>query len=514
MGQRIITLLFLFIFISLIACSGGGGSTSSSSSSSSSGGAATTTTFPGGSLDDLKALSSSLTFDILEISGKLDLPHYTSETITVNTLNVTSSGSIGYSYSTCTYVDAPSITINAAGDVNINGDILLKGRSGTSVSASATCNSCYGQDGGDIVITSVGNLNISGRVMNGGGGGATIRYVGFPSSACNAGASGNLTLNTTDNTVLTNSDVDNKAGKNFDDVYGASGIATITTGNQFTMTGGSISTTGTLNFTANMADISGSITYGSLNDSIGGTADSTNPIILINNPLPNETIAWNTPFQIQVQASDDGMGLRNVHVTGFGHDQAHFESEFVNGVLSIDIPSANSPTTLSAIATDNKGLQSTALVQGITISYPQESEPNDSLAQAQTINSGGLIDGDILTGDAGYASAAVQTYLQNNGDVDWATRLIEDVYAVTLSQSATNISISMDFTGNSNTPDIDIYLLNSNGTVLLTQSVRDNIATSNYTESINYTGTSGATYYLVLQAFNVTSRANYRLTRN
>jgi hypothetical protein len=126
---------------------GGGGGASTSTTTTGSGG---TTNFAGGTLDELKALSPNLTFDHLEISGKLVLPHYSNETISVNSLTITSSGSIGYEYSTCEYVDAPSITIDASGEVIIEGSISLYGRSGTRVISGATCNSCYGQDGGNV----------------------------------------------------------------------------------------------------------------------------------------------------------------------------------------------------------------------------------------------------------------------------------------------------------------------------------------------------------------------------
>lgn len=507
------TVIAIITGVMLVSCGGDGGSSSGGSGSSDNN--ATTVTFSGGSLDELKALSSSLTFDHLEITGALKLPFYSSDTITVNTLTISSTGSIGYSYSTCEYKDAPSITIIADDDVKIDGEILLHGRSGTSVTSSATCNSCYGQDGGDISITSGSNININGRIMNGGGGGASIRYVGYPSSACSAGSSGNLTIRATGNIALNGSAIDNMAGRNFDNDYGSSGAAVIRTDSQFTMSGGSISTTGSLNFQANLADISGPITYGTLTESIGGTTDTTQPIALIINPQPNTSLAWRQPFQIQIQAYDDGMGLRNIHLNGFGHNQTHYESEFVNGVLSIDIASADTPTNLDIVATDNKGLQTSLSVQGLTISYPQETEPNNNLVQAQAISSGGMIAGNIFTGDSGYANTALRAYIQNLGDPNWASRLAEDVYAITLSSTATSINVSLDFSGNSQPIDIDIYLLNSSGTAVVAASYRDNIGTSNYTESINYSGaTSGATYYLALQAYNVTNRANYRLTRN
>ena len=505
----------LIVTLGLAACGGGGGGggdgTNNSGDEGNSSGAII---FEGGSLADLKAIKPDLNFDTLEINGSLGLPFYSSAKITAKNLTITPKGSIGYKYSTCEYNDAPSIALNVANDVVIDGVIRLRGRSGTTVSSGASCNSCYGQDGGDVSIVAGGNITVSSSILNYGGGGASIHYIGSPSSPCSAGASGNLTLEAKGNMTLDNATIDNRAGHNFNNAYATSGKTNINTGNHFIMNGGSIDTTGVLNFSANLATISGIIDYGSLNESLAGAKDTSPPILTIISPTAGTILDWHQPFQIQIQASDDGMGLHDIQVTGFGHDQRHYESEFVNGELRIDIAEADEPTSLDVVVTDNKRLQTSASVANLSIAYPQEIEPNDSLAQAQVIDSGRIVDGNIKTGDAGYANSAIQNYLKNLGDPGWNTRLAEDVYTITLPPSATRINVKLNFTNNPDMPDIDLYLLSSGGNTVLDASTGDNQSTGNYTESINYSGaTGGATYYLLLQAYNVSSRANYRLTR-
>ena len=90
-----------------------------------------TTEFTGGLLSALAAQSPSLTFDYLLISGPLQLPAASSTTLSVNQLTISPSGSVGYSYTDCQYDPAPSLTVQAAGQVTINGPITLRGRSST-----------------------------------------------------------------------------------------------------------------------------------------------------------------------------------------------------------------------------------------------------------------------------------------------------------------------------------------------------------------------------------------------
>jgi hypothetical protein len=506
-------LLSLALIFTACGGGGGGGSDGSSPNSPNNPNSPGTTTFSGGTLDALKALSPTLTFDDLQITGTLTLPLYTNAVITANKVTVTSTGRIGYSYTTCQYVDAPSITINASGDVVFEGEISLTGRSGTTVTESATCNSCYGQDGGNVTIT--GNtITVSGKILNYGGAGASTHWSFGGSSPCSAGGSGNLKLAATTTMNLSGAGIANTAGKNFEGTAGKSGTATITAGGAFTMKDGNINSTGAMTFTVASTDIWGSITYGTLTESIGGAPDTTPPVVTVLSPLPNTSVTWGQTLQVKVQASDTGgMGLRNVKITGFGYDKTHSVTEFVNGVLTVDISSAVSPATLTVLATDNKGRQTTVSVPGLSGRYPQETEPNDSMSQAQTLNAGSTIQGTILTTDSGSINQAIRTYLQNVPDPLWSTAIVQDWYKITLPSTSTTVALNLDFKGNPGTPDIDLYLLDSTGNLILKVSGNDNPQTGNYTESISYTGTAGATYYLAVQAYKVPTRATYLLTR-
>ena len=98
--------------ITLVACGGGSGGEPETGA-----GGGDVVTFGGGTIDDLRALNGALTFGSLSITGPLQLPIAGDEKLTVGDLTVTTDGSIGYEYSTCEYRDAPSLTIEASGDV-------------------------------------------------------------------------------------------------------------------------------------------------------------------------------------------------------------------------------------------------------------------------------------------------------------------------------------------------------------------------------------------------------------
>ena len=83
------------------------------------------TVFSGGTLDDLRQLSPTLSFDHLRITGILSLPAGGSATLNVNKLTITESGGVSYTYSDCTYLPAPDFTVQATGDVVVNGDISV-----------------------------------------------------------------------------------------------------------------------------------------------------------------------------------------------------------------------------------------------------------------------------------------------------------------------------------------------------------------------------------------------------
>lgn len=502
-------IIILLQATALSSCGGGGGGNEEDIN----GGTtpdSTTTTFPGGTLDDLMALSADLTFDHLEISGKLVLPTPSSETITVNSLTIKDTGSIGYTYSTCEYVSAPDITIQATGDVDIEGDIDLHGRSGTRVTGGAACNSCYGQNGGNAII-SAANITVSANISTYGGSGSTFVFSGSPSSGCSGGNSGALQLTAKSDMDLSGANINANRGAGgygggSSGSNGASAAVSIVTDGQFSMVGGSVKSSGALTFEAGqVTDIYGPITYGSLTESIGGFTDTTQPSVTIVSPQPNSSIPWNQPLIVTIDAFDSGMGLREIEITGLGYDDTHSGTEFTNGRLTFNISTPNLPTTFDIVATDNKGLQTTTSVIGLSLAYTQEIEPNDDMTQAQAVALPDIIEGNINSNDSGSTNAAIDAFVNTSVTV-------QDWYSITVDTSGL-INVALDFS-DSQAVDLDLYLLDNSGQTLIGQSINDNVKTGVYSESIFKSGLSAGTYYLGVQAYTAPSNVTYKLKRN
>ena len=188
--------VLIFISMILVACKDGGGGGGDGGTNNSPSGNNQSYTFSGGSLDDLRAVSPSLTFGHLVIDGDLNIPSSESnvvlnvESLTIND-NASNSG-ISVAHPTCRpYFDAPNVTINASNDVIIDEAILLIGKSGTRTTSTATCNSSSGSDGGDLVINAQ-NLEVNARIEVGGGWSSSSG--GFSSPGADAG---NITYNVT-----------------------------------------------------------------------------------------------------------------------------------------------------------------------------------------------------------------------------------------------------------------------------------------------------------------------------
>src|SRR4051812_33628918 len=100
------------VVVLVISCGGGGGGGTPDGNPNGSGAKAgvTTFTFNGGTLDDLKATSSSLEFEDLVIAGELSLPASSSFTIKAKNLTITSAGGVGYGYTDCQYFPAPDVS--------------------------------------------------------------------------------------------------------------------------------------------------------------------------------------------------------------------------------------------------------------------------------------------------------------------------------------------------------------------------------------------------------------------
>jgi len=138
----------------------------------------------------LRAVSPSLYFDELTISGKLSLSAGNGETVLhVRNFVVTNNGSIGATWGTCEYLPSPSLTVLATGNVVIDGPVDLHGRSGKRVLESATCGSCYGEDGGDLTL--VGHaVAVNDYLSANGGFGSQSVYVDYDNRTHNIGCRG------------------------------------------------------------------------------------------------------------------------------------------------------------------------------------------------------------------------------------------------------------------------------------------------------------------------------------
>jgi hypothetical protein len=516
------------------------------------------TIFSGGTLADLQKLSPNLTFDELEITGKLILPSG-STTITANKLTIPSNGGdIEYTYGTDP-VAAPNLTLNVSGDVVIDGQVYLKGQNGERVANTAQHKSCVGQRGGDITITGA-TIKMTGAIVNDGGWGSWMASPGSPDSPCKAGNSGNVKLAAAANMDMSGTTISNSAGagpggtSGYD---GGSGTVNIVTGGAFTMKDGKIVSTGAMTFIAATTDIWATIHYGSLTETIGGAPDSTNPTITVLSSKITATYSENT--EVKVQASDVGMGLRGVRLQGLGNDTTYdiadcgpksalctasaLDSKLT---MSFYVNDATSPNTLQVIAIDNKGNTTTVPVTGIMIGYPAEMEPNDiPPEQAQTLKLYGGIEGNIQTGDAGFTYPQADPIFNNKEGVpkmeDWYkvtcceewTSSISDVNkcdgsynSIYEAYTCCGIRISLDFSGSASmTPDIDAFLIDNTGTNSPGHSKNDNPGTNDYTEKIvvplsrietenyyaGYCPYMGATYYVAVQAWYVPMRATYRI---
>ncbi len=118
-------------------------------------------TFTGGTLNNLLAVSPTLTFNNLTIAGSLDLKSGSASreyVFNVNNFTITSQGSIGVDWRTCTlpfgdeiFDKAPDLTIIAAGDVSLNGPIDLEGRPGF-IDDGDLCDRSWGSKGGTVTI--------------------------------------------------------------------------------------------------------------------------------------------------------------------------------------------------------------------------------------------------------------------------------------------------------------------------------------------------------------------------
>jgi len=480
------------------------------------------TTFSGGTLDELKALNPALKFDRLAIVGRLKLPVGTTTTIEANGLLIGPQGAIEDSYGTCDYRPAPDLSLVVKNDAVIEGEVLLSGRSGTTTTSTATCNSCTGQSGGDLSIAA-DTIRISSRILNGGGGGASNRDAGLPSTPCSAGASGSLNLSASTVMDLSGIQLENRAGTNFENTAGTSNPARISAGGAFTLKSGKIDTSGALTFSAATTDIWGEIRYRTLADTIGGQPDTTPPAVAILSPTSATALTSGQSTNLMIQSSDVGLGVREAQINAFGRTSTVPVSQFSASMVTVPLTvrGAMTPATIEVTVTDNKGLSQKASLTGLRVSVPPETEPNNSFDQAQTYTLGGALDGTVRITDAGLTLTPPPTGLNPNVQNQ---HKVEDIYKVVCcdrlsgSSTAVGIEISLDYSSSaSQRADLDMYLFSSDRTRIIASAIEDNVRLNRYTEKLIATLTAadqGKTFYLAIQANNTitgTNPTSYRL---
>jgi len=125
--------------------------------------------FPGGTIDDLRALSPTLEFGDLTIAGELYLNPGEDVALVVESLTVDARIWPGHDFYDCIYLPGPSLSITATGAVLINAAIDLGGDHGNTESVlNPGCEECWGTDGGDLEI-SADTIGVYGGLLTWGG---------------------------------------------------------------------------------------------------------------------------------------------------------------------------------------------------------------------------------------------------------------------------------------------------------------------------------------------------------
>ena len=159
---------------------------------------------------------------------------------------------------------------------------------------------------------------------------------------------------------------------------------------------------------------------------------------------------------------------------------------------------------------DMVGLVSSSL-QGDTVNYILENEPNDNPSAPQTLANNQTVLGLAYPFADGWDVSGLGILL---GPDIYGWSVIEDLYkfVLPLSSQPQTVKISLDFSGAAEpTTDYDIYLIDANGTYTIASGTTDNPSTTIYTEEINTLLFSGS-YLIGVEAFNNTGKAEYKLT--
>lgn len=329
--------------------------------------------FPGGTLADLEDLSPTLTFEDLTITGKLYLPPGGAATLHVDSLTITDTGGVGYSYSECTYRPAPDFTVTASGNVTVNGEIKLTGRSGARTTSSATCKQCWGEPGGDLRITA-SNILITADIDNHGGSGGTSVSIDC-SSGCSGGQAGGIFLEGT-NISISDTKLETYGGNGgLGTCYGSPspgsdgdpGQIVIVASNQFKMHQSIVSTDGTVTLSAAESEIFGPILTDIFDVNIGGIIDELGPEVEVLAPLPDSVLNIDQSIEVRIRANDTGTGVKEIKVEGLGYSQLHTADEMQNGILTFTIMKPLAPATLQVKAWDNLGNSTVTSVSGLSL---------------------------------------------------------------------------------------------------------------------------------------------------
>ncbi len=363
------------------------------------------TIFSGGSLDDLKALSPTLTFNQLVIDGELKLDEFDNTTINATDVTITDKGSVSFSQGLCDYFDAPNFFINATGNVIIDGNIRLDGKSGRSQLSSSTCNRCGGKAGGKVKIDA-GSITISSIISVDGGSGSSFKIAGISgSTGCVGGAGGSIELNA-NNIDLSDVQLENESGNGgfgsrSTGSDGATGTIVINTTGKVTMKGGSVVTNGAINLTAGSSEIFAPFTYNTFTESIDGKTDSMLPVVAIIFPVATTQVRYSQPLQIQIDVNDNnGTGVKEIKITGLGTDQTFSSNEIINGRLTATISDPVSPNSITVIVTDNKGNSTTKKLENLVLAGSFNVNQGETLTISEDLNIGSnyaiQVDGTII----------------------------------------------------------------------------------------------------------------------
>jgi len=167
--------------------------------------------FAGGTLSDLKALSPSLEFGDLTITGKLKLnPTDYTVKLKVKNLTITASGKIANEATACTYKTSASIDVTATEKVAINGPIDLHGKWGKATFSGSSCNQCGGENAGNVTITA-DEVVVDAYIHLWAGNGATTTIAGLK-LGCDGGDGGDLLIEAPTVTFQDGADINIRAG--------------------------------------------------------------------------------------------------------------------------------------------------------------------------------------------------------------------------------------------------------------------------------------------------------------